>query len=212
MKTFEPLATIVPGGASIASRLADGGATVAIFDLNPKASGADLAVRVDAGDDASLCAGVARVAETFGRNRDRRTPLRVPRGRRGPLPGRSRDHPRRPGRHLRAHRDHRLLHLANRSTPYFTSSSAANGVPQPPPSRPIRRTPHGRPPSGSASRPSEGPTARRVSPRSSRCGNCASNRGRIAISLARSKLHNPRKVSRWRQHRLGLTSLSALPM
>lgn len=48
MKTFEPLATIVPGGASIASRLADGGATVAIFDLNPKASGADLAVRVDA--------------------------------------------------------------------------------------------------------------------------------------------------------------------
>ena len=72
MKPFESLVAIVTGGASgigaaIASRLAEGGATVAVFDLNPDASDADLAVRVDVADDASVRAGVARVAETFGR-------------------------------------------------------------------------------------------------------------------------------------------------
>ena len=72
MKPFETLVAIVTGGASgigaaIASRLVEGGATVAVFDLNPDASNGDLAVRVDVGDDASVRAGVARVAETFGR-------------------------------------------------------------------------------------------------------------------------------------------------
>jgi NAD(P)-dependent dehydrogenase (short-subunit alcohol dehydrogenase family) len=72
VKPFESLVAIVTGGASgigaaIASRLAEGGATVAVFDLNPDASDADLAVRVDVADDASVRAGVARVAETFGR-------------------------------------------------------------------------------------------------------------------------------------------------
>jgi len=72
VKPFETLVAIVTGGASgigaaIASRLVEGGATVAVFDLNPDASNGDLAVRVDVGDDASVRAGVARVAETFGR-------------------------------------------------------------------------------------------------------------------------------------------------
>lgn len=72
MKPFESLVAIVTGGASgigaaITSHLAERGAIVSVFDLNPDPSGADLAVRVDVADDSSVRAGVARVAETFGR-------------------------------------------------------------------------------------------------------------------------------------------------
>lgn len=70
---FTGLVAIVTGGASgigaaIARRLREGGATVAVFDLRPEAaSHADLAVAVDVGDDASVRAGVERVATELGR-------------------------------------------------------------------------------------------------------------------------------------------------
>ena len=64
---FEELVAIVTGGASglgaaIAKRLKDEGATVAVFDLNPDAAPhADLAVRADVTDDASVIEAVERV-------------------------------------------------------------------------------------------------------------------------------------------------------
>lgn len=70
---LESLVAIVTGGASgigaaIAKRLQDDGASVAVFDLHPDAAiGADLTVAVDVADDASIIAGVERVAEQFGR-------------------------------------------------------------------------------------------------------------------------------------------------
>ncbi len=70
---FTGLVAIVTGGASglgaaIAERLRGGGATVAVFDLRPDAAPhADLAVAVDVADDASVRAGVERVAAEFGR-------------------------------------------------------------------------------------------------------------------------------------------------
>ncbi|WP_169581304.1 SDR family oxidoreductase [Microbacterium thalassium] len=73
MRPLENLVAIVTGGASglgaaIAHRLREGGATVAVFDLNPDAAPhADLAVAVDVTDDGSVVAGVAQVAEAFGR-------------------------------------------------------------------------------------------------------------------------------------------------
>ena len=70
---FTGLVAIVTGGASgigaaIAERLRNGGARVAVFDLRPDdALQADLAVAVDVADDASVRAGVERVAAEFGR-------------------------------------------------------------------------------------------------------------------------------------------------
>ncbi len=73
MTEFAELVAIVTGGASgigaaIARRLHEGGAQVAVLDLDP--SGADdrfFAVAADIGDDASVRAAVAAVAERFGR-------------------------------------------------------------------------------------------------------------------------------------------------
>ncbi|MDF0514874.1 SDR family NAD(P)-dependent oxidoreductase [Agromyces sp. H3Y2-19a] len=69
---FDGLVAVVTGGASgigaaIATRLRRGGARVAVFDLRPEASDADLAVAVDVADDASVRAGVGRVVAEFGR-------------------------------------------------------------------------------------------------------------------------------------------------
>jgi len=70
---FTGLVAIVTGGASglgaaIADRLRRGGAMVAVFDLRPDAAPhADLAVAVDVADDASVRAGVERVAAELGR-------------------------------------------------------------------------------------------------------------------------------------------------
>ena len=70
---FSGLVAIVTGGASgigaaIADRLQQGGARVAVFDLQPDAAAhADLAVAVDVADDASVRAGVERVAAELGR-------------------------------------------------------------------------------------------------------------------------------------------------
>ena len=70
MAEFDSLVAIVTGGASgigaaVARRLADGGATVAVFDLKP--GGADRHFAVDVSDDASVVSAVAAVVETFGR-------------------------------------------------------------------------------------------------------------------------------------------------
>ncbi|RXZ46439.1 SDR family oxidoreductase [Agromyces fucosus] len=70
---FSGLVAIVTGGASgigaaIADRLQQGGARVAVFDLQPDAAAhADLAIAVDVADDASVRAGVERVASELGR-------------------------------------------------------------------------------------------------------------------------------------------------
>ena len=70
---FTGLVASVTGGASglgaaIARRLRHDGARVAVFDLQPDAAPeADLAVAVDVADDASVRAGVDRVAAEFGR-------------------------------------------------------------------------------------------------------------------------------------------------
>ncbi|WP_395243534.1 SDR family NAD(P)-dependent oxidoreductase [Agromyces sp. MMS24-K17] len=69
---FDGLVAIVTGGASgigaaISARLRRDGARVAVFDLAPDGADADLAVRVDVTDDASVRAGVARVAAELGR-------------------------------------------------------------------------------------------------------------------------------------------------
>lgn len=72
MTDFSGLVAIVTGGASgigaaIARRLRADGARVAVFDVNPDAADADLAVRVDVSDDESVVAGVQRVVGEFGR-------------------------------------------------------------------------------------------------------------------------------------------------
>jgi len=72
MKEFEGLAAIVTGGASgigaaITRRLRDGGARVAVFDLVPENSDAELALRVDVSNDASVRSAVDTVAAEFER-------------------------------------------------------------------------------------------------------------------------------------------------
>ncbi|MFD3443502.1 SDR family NAD(P)-dependent oxidoreductase [Microbacteriaceae bacterium 4G12] len=80
---FDGLVAVVTGGASgigaaIADRLAEGGASVAVLDLNVDAVNADaghgsdgggvrFGVRADIGDDASVRAAIDAVAERFGR-------------------------------------------------------------------------------------------------------------------------------------------------
>ena len=68
---FENLVAIVTGGAqgigaAIADRLAAGGATVAVLDLN-QGDSRHLWVRADLGDDDSVGAAVAEVVERLGR-------------------------------------------------------------------------------------------------------------------------------------------------
>lgn len=68
---FERLVAIVTGGAqgigaAIADRLAAGGATVAVLDLN-EGDPRHLSVRADLGDDASVSAAIATVVESLGR-------------------------------------------------------------------------------------------------------------------------------------------------
>jgi NAD(P)-dependent dehydrogenase (short-subunit alcohol dehydrogenase family) len=69
---FTGLVAVVTGGASgigaaIAERLRNAGARVAVFDLRPDAAEhADLAVAVDVADDASVRAGIDRVAAELG--------------------------------------------------------------------------------------------------------------------------------------------------
>jgi NAD(P)-dependent dehydrogenase (short-subunit alcohol dehydrogenase family) len=72
MTDFTGLVAIVTGGASgigaaVTRRLRADGARVAVFDLAPDAAEADLAVRVDVRDDATVVAGVQRVVDEFGR-------------------------------------------------------------------------------------------------------------------------------------------------
>lgn len=67
---FEGIRAIVTGGASglgaaIVRRLRDDGARVAVFDLHPAEDDPD-GYRVDVGDDATVVAAVAAVAERFG--------------------------------------------------------------------------------------------------------------------------------------------------
>lgn len=70
---FDGLVAIVTGGASgigaaIARRLADDGASVAVFDLDAAAADPDhFAARVDVSDDDTVQAGVAAVVARFGR-------------------------------------------------------------------------------------------------------------------------------------------------
>lgn len=73
MREFENLVAVVTGGASgigaaIARRLHDGGASVAVLDLQPEAAdAAHFAVRANIADDASVRAAIAAVAAEFGR-------------------------------------------------------------------------------------------------------------------------------------------------
>ncbi|MFB2579718.1 SDR family NAD(P)-dependent oxidoreductase [Herbiconiux sp. P15] len=73
MSDFDGLVAIVTGGASgigaaIAARLADGGARVAVFDLQPDAvDEPHLALRVDVSDDSSVRSAVDAVIATLGR-------------------------------------------------------------------------------------------------------------------------------------------------
>lgn len=70
---FGGLVAVVTGGSSgigaaIAQGLVDGGAQVAVFDLNPAAAADNvLALAVDVSDDASVRAGINSVVERFGR-------------------------------------------------------------------------------------------------------------------------------------------------
>ncbi|MBN9187660.1 MAG: short-chain dehydrogenase [Microbacterium sp. 71-23] len=69
---LQGLIAIVTGGASgigaaIARRLREDGARVAVFDLDPEAAtDADLAVRVDVAEDASVVAGIEHVVAELG--------------------------------------------------------------------------------------------------------------------------------------------------
>ncbi|GAA3776895.1 SDR family oxidoreductase [Microbacterium kribbense] len=69
---LQGLTAIVTGGASgigaaIAHRLREDGARVAVFDLDPDAAAdANLAVRVDVADDASVVGGIERVVAELG--------------------------------------------------------------------------------------------------------------------------------------------------
>ncbi|WP_382304086.1 SDR family NAD(P)-dependent oxidoreductase [Herbiconiux sp. UC225_62] len=70
---FSGLVAVVTGGASgigaaIADRLREGGADVAVLDLNPAgANPAHFALAANVADDASVRAAIADVAEKFGR-------------------------------------------------------------------------------------------------------------------------------------------------
>ncbi|MET0854255.1 MAG: SDR family NAD(P)-dependent oxidoreductase, partial [Microterricola sp.] len=71
MPEFANLVAIVTGGASgigaaVATRLADGGASVAVLDLNADGS-EHFAVAANVSDDDSVRAAVAAVVERFGR-------------------------------------------------------------------------------------------------------------------------------------------------
>ncbi|MFD6446152.1 SDR family NAD(P)-dependent oxidoreductase [Promicromonospora sp. NPDC060204] len=72
MTAFEGLVAVVTGGSSgigaaIVRRLRAGGARVAVFDVDPDAADADLALGVDVTDAASVDAAVAAVEQEFGR-------------------------------------------------------------------------------------------------------------------------------------------------
>ena len=73
MTEFTGLVAVVTGGASgigaaIADRLHDGGAQVAVLDLNPAGANPEhFAVAANVADDASVRAAIAAVAEKFGR-------------------------------------------------------------------------------------------------------------------------------------------------
>ncbi|MBG6238640.1 NAD(P)-dependent dehydrogenase (short-subunit alcohol dehydrogenase family) [Mycetocola sp. CAN_C7] len=73
MPEFDNLVAVVTGGASgigaaVAARLTEGGAQVAVLDLNPTdADPAHFAVEADVADRASVDAAIAAVAEKFGR-------------------------------------------------------------------------------------------------------------------------------------------------
>ena len=70
---FENLVAVVTGGASgigaaIAQRLHEGGASVAVLDLQPdQADAAHFAVQANVADTASVRAAIAAVGEKFGR-------------------------------------------------------------------------------------------------------------------------------------------------
>ncbi|WP_166979974.1 SDR family NAD(P)-dependent oxidoreductase [Paramicrobacterium fandaimingii] len=72
MQEFENLVAVVTGGASgigaaTAARLADGGARVAVLDLNPDAAdGRFIAVRADVADRASVEAAIRDVVDRLG--------------------------------------------------------------------------------------------------------------------------------------------------
>lgn len=69
---FEGLVAVVTGGASgigaaVARQLGEGGARVAVLDLDPSgAADGMLAIRTDVGDDASVRAAIAEVVAQFG--------------------------------------------------------------------------------------------------------------------------------------------------
>jgi NAD(P)-dependent dehydrogenase (short-subunit alcohol dehydrogenase family) len=69
---FDGLVAVVTGGASgigaaIAARLAEGGASIAVLDLNADATGEHFGMHADIGDDASVREAIEAVAERFGR-------------------------------------------------------------------------------------------------------------------------------------------------
>ncbi|MEU4362400.1 SDR family oxidoreductase [Promicromonospora sp. NPDC023987] len=72
MTAFAGLVAVVTGGASgigaaVVRRLRSAGARVAVFDVDPEAADADLALGVDVTDTASVSAAVAAVEARFGR-------------------------------------------------------------------------------------------------------------------------------------------------
>ncbi|WP_020016394.1 SDR family NAD(P)-dependent oxidoreductase [Promicromonospora sukumoe] len=72
MTAFDGLVAVVTGGSSgigaaIVRRLRAGGARVAVFDVDPEAADADLALPVDVTDAASVEAATAAVEKEFGR-------------------------------------------------------------------------------------------------------------------------------------------------